>query len=41
MFKLEIWPDWFYETRNELRLHFRVKSSSTFMSSRWSGCADL
>jgi len=34
MFKLEIQPDWFYETRKELHLHLRVKSGSTFMSSQ-------
>jgi len=41
MFELEIRTDWFYETRHELHLRLRVKSSSTSVSSRWSGCADL
>jgi len=36
-----ILPDWFDKSRKKLHLLFRVKSSSIFMSNRWSGGADL
>jgi len=41
LFKPAIRPDWFDKSRRQLRLLFRVKSSSIFMSNRWSGGADL
>jgi len=34
-------PDWFDKSRRKLHLHIWVKSSSIFMSNRWSGSADL